>query len=241
MIFLRKRFCLLFLFTVVSLYAADREICIRVGVSRGWGSNGLIEVFNTEPYIRAFEVEKFTPDILAECDVLVITQRASAIPITRASALIKQWVESGKGILFMHGSVGYKSHIPIFPEIGIGGDVLKTEKIKVVREHPITEGLKSGEFFIYSSGYNCISLKKGVSGESLLTSEERIPFLVVGNVGKGRVVLNGIGAGAAGDQFDPHLPVSPEDITEFKKPVSDELKVLLNSIKWLSSVAIGGK
>lgn len=210
-----------------------KDEVVRVGVTSGWGSEKLVEVMDAESDIEAFHLNRFTKESLSECDVLIITQREHARQITRAHGTIREWVEEGNGVLFLHGAVGHKSHIPLFHEIGKGGDVLDCGKLTPVKEHPLTAGLKPGKFFRPGSGYQYVSLKEGSTGQKLVKSEEGEAALVAGEAGKGRVVLNGIGAGAAGYHFDEHDPVSPEELTEFREPASEELKLLLNSVRWL--------
>lgn len=206
---------------------------IRVGVSAGWGDDDLIEILNAQQGIKAFKIPGFSMNALEDCDVLMVTQRSSAIAVTRAAVMIKQWVEAGGGVLFMHGAVGHKSHIPIFDTIGAGGEVLEPEKLKPAKEHPVTAGLDRRRFFTPSSDYNYVSLKVGPSGCALAVSEDGDAALAAGEFGEGRVVLNGIGAGAAGYHFDEHDPLSPEQITDFRRPEGEELKLLLNSVRWL--------
>lgn len=224
----------------VLVFCAEPSGVIRIGVHGGWGSGSLVEVFNAEEDMEAFKVSGLSPEELGRCDVLVITQRYSAVPVTRAALELREWAGAGNGILFMHGAAGYRSNLPVFGEIGRGGEVIGPERLRASKEHAVTEGVKPGIYFIPSSGYNHVSLHTGESGEALVISGSGAAVLAAGRYGEGRVVLNGIGAGAAITESDyadwEHVGESPEEVIEFRVPEGEERKLLTNSARWLGFV-----
>jgi len=125
----------------------------------------------------------------------------------------------------LHDAVGYRRHKPAFPEIGKGTTNPKLDTVKVIKEHPVTKGLKKGETFIH--GYaDHIAIEKGSEGDVLVVDERGYPVVVIGRIGKGKVVLNGMLTGRASKVKGSYVGVDRE-------PTGGELKLLINAVKWL--------
>ena len=65
--------------------------------------------------------------------------------------IVKHWVESGGGLMTTHDAVGYRSHVPMFPEIakGIYHDVVSrdpfTAELVISCDQPFTPSLRQGD------------------------------------------------------------------------------------------------
>ncbi|MBA7690723.1 hypothetical protein ES703_99254 [subsurface metagenome] len=199
---------------------------LKVGVSEGYGTDALISVLNKEKEINAFLIPALKEDTLNRCDVIIMTQSFTPQKIESYKNLITKWVNNGGGVLFLHDAVGYRAHIPFFRNIGTGKTHPKLHNFKVTAEHPVMAGLVKGKIFSPGFLYDHIAIAKGPGGQVLVENENGEPVIVIGKVGKGRVVLNGMHTGRAGAQTDG----SGTD----KEPSGEELKILINSVRWLA-------
>ena len=142
----------------------------------------------------------------------------------------------------------------LFPEVGKGTDFLEIKVMEVVSEHPIVTGssfqekfkhkladpayaplyrgteMKKGDKF--SSGFpDYIVLKKGESGKIIVRSvpggiKGGTPAVVIGNVGRGKVVLSGMDMGCKAKKVEGKW-VGKEVLTK------GEENILVNSVYWL--------
>jgi uncharacterized membrane protein len=165
-------------------------------------------------------------EALSNVDVLVIPQIPKPDVLNQAMKQIREFVENGGGILFTHDAVGYRKHKVIFPEIGKGIGNVNLDKVKVIKEHPVTDGFKTGDEIVHKY-YDHIGIEKGEKGEVIVVDDMGYGVVVVGEIGKGRVVLNGMISGYASVQKGSSTGREEE-------PEGGELKILVNSIKWLS-------
>jgi len=198
----------------------------RVGVYyEGIGAGSIIKVLEKEG-IRVFSLPKLDNEALSNVDVLVIPQIPKPDVLNQAMKQIREFVENGGGILFTHDAVGYRNHKVIFPEIGKGIGNVDLDKVKVIKEHPVTDGFKTGDEIVHKY-YDHIGIEKGEKGEVIVVDDMGYGVVVVGEIGKGRVVLNGMISGYASVQKGSSTGREEE-------PEGGELKILVNSIKWLS-------
>lgn len=204
---------------------------VRVGVLQGVSAENLMAVLRQAAGLEPVLIEDATPENLAKTSVLIFDQLA-ARPERMLDWMpaVKSWTENGGGVMFIHDAVGYRSHIAMFPQGGHGVDHLKHDKVEVVKTHPITEGFEVGAVFNPGFAYDHIVMEPGGSGDVLLVSEgDKRPALIAGIHGQGRYVLNGMLTGGPADRnvsrgerrFDGDLGSE------------EELKILLNAIKWL--------
>ena len=190
------------------------------------GGESLLTALNKQRDIHAFPIRRVNANSLKKCDVLIITQKTAPLRLIRAVGIIIKWVENGGGVLFTHDSVGYRKHMSMFRDIGGGINHPKLDKVKVIKAHPVTRGLSVGQVFPPGFRYDHIALVKGPAGTTLIENEQGDPVVVVGPFGKGKVILNGMLTGMAGDKKAAGGRES--------EPIGEELKLLINSVQWLS-------
>ncbi len=203
---------------------------IDVAVSAGYGAEPLVKVINAQEGMKATLVTTLSPEVLAPYDVLVLPQQKmhSAKKLIRAAKDITEWVVNGGGILCTHDAVGFKMYMAMFKSVGWGDKMVKGEKIKITAASPITEGLKPGTVFRPGFCYDFDGMKAGKAGTVLACGEgSGVAALISGKFGKGRVILNGM------------LPGTSSSLKQGKAsdcmPEGVELKLFINSIKWLGS------
>ncbi len=198
---------------------------LRIGILEGMGAESLKKVLEKNKY-KVLLIPRLNKSLLEKCGVLIITQKSQPLLLNRKSAMITDWLMSGGGVLCLHDAVGFRKHMAMFRDVGSGNGKVRLPRLKSVASTPITAGLDAKDKFTPDFQYDCISLKTGPNGKIAVTDTKNIPVVVYGKLGRGRVVLNGmltgIRGGASNLSGDSELPEGAE------------LKVLLNSIKWLN-------
>ncbi|MCM8762360.1 MAG: hypothetical protein NC929_03470, partial [Candidatus Omnitrophica bacterium] len=118
----------------------------RIGVYHGgWGTESIIKVLEKEG-MRVFSLPRLDADALSYyVDVLIIPQCYNSRFFNQAIKEIREFVERGGGLLLTHDAVGYREHEVVFPEIGKGIKNPFLDKVKIVKNHPVTEGFRIGE------------------------------------------------------------------------------------------------
>jgi len=216
----------IFWFIVAFLSSGEDRETIRVGVLDGWGATSLVSSLCKEKDMKAFKIERIKAEILEGCDVLIVTQQIRSGLLMRSIQTIVGWVNGGGGILFLHDAVGYRAHIGMFPSVGVGFNNRKQEKLRIVKEHPVTHGIAVGHIFSPGFKYDHIVIKTGVDGETVVDNENGESVVVVGKAGNGRVILSGMLTGYWGGK---------EDSSGYEKePEGEERQILINSVHWLA-------
>jgi|GEM_PF-1466250 len=201
---------------------------VRVGVAKGTGDEMIRAVLAKQPDMRVAALVEVTASTLANCDVAIIPQTTDRDRLLRLTPVIQEWVKAGGGVLFTHDAVGYRGLPAMFQSIGGGADICKTDRLKIVAEHPVTKGLADGHSFNPGFRYDHIDLLAGNAGVTLVADEAGRPVIVVGIIGAGRVVLNGMLPGYAAAADSPGGAGKPQE------PSGEELAILLNSVRWLA-------
>jgi len=166
------------------------------------------------------------------------------------------YVSKGGGALLVHHSTGYASTTPpVFPDLAACPDYVPIQTMKVTADHAVTSGaclrrrfkdqadnpafgaylratqLDAGQEF--QCGFaDYIKLVPGRAGQTVVKSVARDgqggdAVVVVGTVGKGRVVLSGMDIGCRSTKVDGKY--------HFEERVAKgELAILINSIFWLA-------
>ena len=218
---------------------------LRVGVFR-WGEgagaikDALVENLSE---IKLRYVENLVPDQLEDLDVLIIP----AFNPWRVRnfnrewrRVVREWVEKGHGLLATHVSIGYRyTGVPIFPEISAGasegGHPVVPEWV-VVEEHPVTEGLELGRIYRHIGYIDHITVRPGPEGYVLAKDfvlGPKDPVVVIGAPGEGRYVACGILLRES---------TVPDESGRVGLPITGaELKLLLNSVRWLALPAMKAK
>lgn len=197
---------------------------IKVGVyHRGHGADSIINILKKNN-IRVFSLPRIDMHALDHCNVVIITQCTSHISFNQGIRDIRKYVEKGGAVLLLYDAVGYRGHKPPFPEIGKGTDNPKLDTVRVTKKHPITEGLET----ITHAYADHIAIERAVEGEVLVEDEKSNPVVVAGKLGIGKVVLNGMITGYASRKKG--------DLRgREKEPAGEELKILINTVKWLGT------
>lgn len=203
----------------------DLRVGIYKGFFKGYRCRGLIAGLDKQN-IHAVCLTRIKPELFNQYDVIIVTQQQDPSDVNRCAGDIRSWVEKGGGIMFLHDAVGYRGHAPIFKEVGTGLNNPKLHELKVTERHPVTKGISIGYVFLPGFQYDHIAVKPGSAGTVLVKNEQEDAVVVVGEVGKGRVVLNGMFSGFAGDSADGSGRI--------EEPSGDELKILVNAIQWLA-------
>jgi len=199
---------------------------IKVGVYHGGlGSKSIIKVLEKSNF-RVFSLPRLDLAALNHADVVIIPQCRSVKFFNQAEEDIRKYVENGGGILLTHDAVGYRGHKPIFSEIGKGITNPERDLVKIIKENEVTAGFKKGETFIPGFRYDHIIIEKGPLGEVVIEDEKGEAVVVIGRIGKGKVVLNGMLPGIFGDKTESGGAGE-------KEPEGEELKLLINIVKWL--------
>lgn len=203
---------------------------VRIGVYyNGLGAVPIIATLKAQNY-RVFTLPRLDAHSFKHADIIIIPQlrgKKYALFIQAIDEL-RDHVNAGGGVLLTHDAVGYRKHDPAFPEIGQGYlnpvslEIL--DQVTVIEKHPVTEGFEVGDTFTHAY-YDHVTLTGNTQGTTLIKDERDMPALVVGEFGKGRVVLNGMLPGYASVERTQ---------AEEREPEGGELQILLNAIKWLS-------
>lgn len=209
-----------------TVVAMESNAVILVGVSSGYGTECIMTALNKQEGIKAIALPRFSPEALAQCDAIIIPQKKVPLKIIRGSVALRRWVENGGGVMFTHDAVGYRLHMAVFLEIGGGINHTKLDKVRVAKKHPITAELQVGQTFSPGFQYDHVIMEQGPAGETVIDNAKDQPVVVVGAVGKGRVILNGMLTGSNGRMTDAEGGES--------EPAGDELKFLVNAVRWLA-------
>ncbi len=203
-----------FIIAVSACAAAAAEVGLYVAAADGGRTSGELPVMNTLSE-EGFDVEKFPRLSLDN----LLKYRAVIIPNTRTLARNEdpRWVdnlrayvvEAGGALVFCHDAVGAERSpfggVPLFPEIAMTGTVERQEasNVKVAldrtyfRDFDYLPGYESGETAEHMYYDRFMFAQAG--GTAVLADPETGKTVVgTGEVGRGRVVLNGTYGGYRG-------------------------------------------
>ncbi len=201
---------------------------ITVGVTEGWGTENLLDHLNKVSGCKAFKLNSLSPENLNRCKVIIIPQCNAPARMTKYLPYLREWVKNGGGVIFTHDAGGFRKHPAIFKEIGAGFDHPKAAKVKVVKNHPVTASLKTGSLFSPGYDYDHVVFKTGPNGIAVIASTSGSPVTVVGEYGKGKVVLDGMLTGVTCKPGTCAI-IDKKDIA---KNNPEEFRLLDNCIKW---------
>ena len=200
---------------------------VKVGVYHGsFGATALIGAISRHDGFCAFSLPRLDEGALAKSDVVVISKTAATVNFKHATKLLRTWAQSGGRLLLCFDAVGYRAHPAIFPELGQGYTNPKGDVVTIAAAHPVTKGFETGDEFVHAYADH-VEMTKGERGRVLVVDEKGQPVVIVGTIGKGRVVLNGMITGYASVKRGEYAGSA-------KEPEGDELKLLHSMIRWLS-------
>ena len=208
------------------------------------GAVSLRDALAQDQQVEVSEIHGLDLGTLLRFDVLVFpacTQMPAA-DLARIPDVRRYVADFGGGLYAQHDSVGHSRfplHGSMFPEVGTGADRLDSNRVAVGQKHDLVRGHNAGEIFEHMY-YDHITIDvKGASGTSVLVdAETKAPVLVAGQVGRGRVVLDG---------SIVFVSLRTEDGKALAKKLGKEndfehaaygfsAEVLKNSIRWLCGV-----
>lgn len=195
----------------------------RVGVLLGgYGSEGLLKHLQSVAGVDAQPLGTVSTENLKNCQVLIITQpyqRETFSP--QMAAAVTAFLKNGGGVLALHDAVGFRGFPVLAPEVCRGGTAkVRDDNWQAALEHPLTAGLPLHKP-LKQSYYDYIAVEPGPAGQIVATgSDERLPAIVCGEVGKGRFVACGLGMSIAATS-DADVPPTP-----------DEAVLLRNALRW---------
>ena len=137
--------------------------------------------------------------------------------------------------MLIHHAIGADVAPPLFPQIGAwDGSWTADGIIEVVREHPVTAGLAVGDT-LRDTCWDSLGIQSGDDGVVLakITKDRglSVASLVVGEVGKGKVVLCGMGIGAG---FKRESSGGKQTMVKVEQAPQGRLKqLLLGAVAWL--------
>jgi len=219
--------------TVGVLHITDKR-----GQIHAWGAEAVYNCIKENmPGIKVEYLENLKDKTINGCDAVIVPNMGNPMPVQLNndwSEKIAEFARQGGGVMVMHNSMGIGSlGEPPFPSVAkYGGNYYAVNDFSVVKEHPVTDGMKTGEVFHDScwdydqveTGENGIILAKGLRKDGIPT-----PAIAVGKYGKGNVVVCGIAIGAG-------YKKEGEKFVKYEAPPEGGLKkILLNSVKWMLS------
>ena len=198
----------------------------HVGVlADGYGSQAILDTLSVQPDIEAVLLYEMSLAHLRACDVVVVPQRLPEVTgqFAQGKEALREYVRSGGGLLLTHDAVGMRQHVPVFPELWVGGPQrVRLDSAIVAVAHPITEALNVGESFHHSYADHIPVVVRGEVA-IVVSDAEGNTVVAAGRFGKGRVVANGMCTG-----------LGPRE-TE-AAPVTAEKTLLINAVSWLAGV-----
>ena len=149
--------------------------------------------YNGRLGISTSTITNLTKFNLQNVDVLIFNANAQLGDCEEnAVENIKEFVKSGKGVIFCHNAVGrYKSAFSpsMFPEVCSGyAERVVNQELTVVDDSIFEKFLKKGDVYYHRYTDHCALASPGKNGKVMLKNFRGMPTLIVGSSGKGRVV-----------------------------------------------------
>lgn len=198
---------------------------IRIALYAGGFYEGVQESLVDVPGMRLELMEDPTRDALRDCDVLFFAAAGDVRDTTEDwRENLRLFVENGGGAVFTHNSVGrYPSSAlgkPVFPEIcaGYGGRLVDRRTLCVSAQHSAAGDLEPARTLDHEYADH-LEVNPGPHATVVLENAEGHPVMVVGRVGKGRVVYTGQIFGITRDN-------------QRRESVGDEWKLLYHLVHW---------
>ncbi|MDD5677114.1 MAG: GxGYxYP family putative glycoside hydrolase [Kiritimatiellae bacterium] len=188
---------------------------ILVGVYGRYGAEGIVAGLQGANGVKARKLTAINRETLLSLDVLCL----SALTAIPEPELILSYIKSGCGVIFTHNACGRYDIASPLPKLWKYSAMGKENMLRVCASHPITHNLPKTFSHSYSD-HAC--LKVGLRGKTLVKDNAGNPVVIVGTIGKGRVMAMGNLPGL--DQAD--LTAAPQE---------GELALLINALKWLAA------
>jgi hypothetical protein len=204
--------------------------------SQAWGAKAIYDCFvKNIKDAKIIYLENLQNKTINGCDAVIVPNMGTGMPYQLHADWWKRvadFAKQGGGAMLIHHAIGIgEVGEPAFPSIGKwSGMYYPVHDFKVVKEHPVTKGLKIGDIFHdncwdydqIAPGENGIVLARGLRKDGIPTAA-----LVVGKYGKGNVVVSGIGIGSGGKRENGKY------VKYEAEPQEGLEKILLNSVNWM--------
>jgi len=205
------------------------------------GAQGICQTLAADPEIEVTPIKRLSLGLLRRYDVLVFPScsRMPSSDLGRLSEVRRYVGNFGGGVYVQHVSVGYRRfplRSSMFPEIAGCAERLDSNRVRVVAAHPLVARHEIGEALEHMY-YDHMALDLGgATGTAVLVdAKTQAPVVAVGQVGRGRVVLDGtIAYASPRTARGKALAEKLGKDADFEHPafgLSREL--LLNGVRWL--------
>ena len=201
----------------VAVYDADAH------GGRGLGTDAIVSALEGEKGISVQRITAPSDEALMGCDVLVVPavmRLGEGVRKDDLRSALRRFVRRGGGLLLMYENAGFRGVFErsLFPTVAKGVSVTKERLVRPIKIYTITEGVN--EFKI---GYHeQVNLRRGDDGVVFLRNGERENAGIMGDFGRGKVVILG-------------FPIGVDDRGNNRALSDDELKLLSNIVRWLAS------
>ena len=204
------------------------------------GGQGILETLSADPEIEAAAVTNLSLGTLNRHDVLVLPSCSQMSPgQMKGIPYLRRYAASGGGVYVQHVSVGHP-RFPLrtspFPEVGRYVERVDSNRIKVLAKHPLASEHKPGEVLEHMYWDHMALDISGCGSKAVFTdADSGAPVVVVGQLGRGRVLLDGtIAYASSRTKAGKTLAAKLGKEGDFEHPafgLSQEL--LLNGVRWL--------
>ena len=203
--------------------SADAVLVAILDHETSHGSKGIIQSLREDDAYQVKVISEITSENLQNVAVLIISHQYNL----DCSVVVREFVRSGGGVLLTHdaagsgrpfgGSASYARAESTFPEISEtstpgSGYMVSSPRVKIIRKHPITEGLPDNGFnhIYWDHAILCPTDDRVVLMEDSESADEFVnnrfrgtqlrwnayfggnAVLIAAPFGKGRVVLSGM-------------------------------------------------
>jgi len=208
--------------TTAAATPAEDAKPLQVGVySRALGGKAVARALAKEKGLKVVPVAKIDPESLLACDVLVVG--ACSLDQPAQVKAVRVFLACGGGMVLNHQSCGRNRPETLFPAIVKRVVDRREDTVLAVRDaaHPLTAGLPAQFAHAY---HDHLFLEPGPEGKVLVADREGAAVVVAGEIGAGRIVMNG---SLPGYRYDPVSFTQGE-----AEPAGDELRLLANAVAW---------
>jgi len=168
---------------------------IKVGLYGDYGKGGTKKFLLQFSNVEVNSIGDLSAATLEPYDCVLIFQTRSLDEADYFETLADYVRKGGRGVLFQHDLCGFGRY-PFgertpFPEICPYANGRKDlKKVKAVTAHPVLPGMRKGQTLEHMY-YDHITPKLGSSATVVAADEEGHPVVVLGSVGKGKVIFDG--------------------------------------------------
>lgn len=195
---------------------------IKLGVyTRGVGGGAVLKALSGQPGIKATAVKTITTDAILPYDVFFVG--AATLDQPGQLRAFRAFLACGGGIILNHSACGRWRPDTLFPAVArkVSDRREDTLLTAAAPAHPMVAGLPDHWEHAY---YDHLCLEAGPEGTIVLKDRAGAAVAVAGNVGPGRLLLNG---SLPGYRYDTATFAQAES-----EPTGAELQFVINAIRW---------